>query len=122
MEDLIDKEALVKSLIDIASESYRFKKVFEKILLKLDAGEQKRYLSQYSWFSKKIDDALENVEFRIINLEGQLFDVGMAAMPINLDDFSVDDILYVEQMLEPIIMNKDIVIKTGTILLGRLEN
>ena len=38
----------------------------------------------------------------------------MAVTPLNIDDFEVNDDLYVLQMIEPIIMQDDNVIKTGT--------
>ena len=37
-----------------------------------------------------------------------------------IEDFETDDVLYVVQMMEPIIMNGDNVVKTGTVILGRI--
>jgi hypothetical protein len=88
---------------------------------KLDAGERARYLGQFLWFSKKVDAALEAAGLRIVNVEGQVFDVGMAVTPINLEDFSSEDEMLVEQMLEPIIMDATSIIKTGTVVLGRIS-
>lgn len=87
---------------------------------KLDAGDSARYLSQYSWFGKKVEAALENAGLRIVNMEGQYYDVGMAATPLNIDDFEQEDKLYVEQMVEPIIMDGDTVAKSGSVILGRV--
>ena len=58
---------------------------------------------------------------RIQNAEGQLYDPGMAITPLNIDEFDPDDPLYVEQMIEPIIMQGDTVCKIGTAILGRVE-
>ena len=55
----------------------------------------------------------------VISVDGQPYDPGMAVTPLNLEDFEADDVLYVEQTMEPIIMEGDTVIKTGTVLLGR---
>ena len=35
----------------------------------------------------------------MVNVEGQPFDPGMAATPLNIEDFEVNDTLEVEQML-----------------------
>ena len=43
-------EALTQSLIDISIESWRFGKLFDRLLGKLDAGEQGRYRNQFRWF------------------------------------------------------------------------
>ena len=109
------------SLISIAGELFRFEGVFARILVRMPTDEQIKYSSQYSWFSKKVKKALDTAGLRVINLQGKEYDPGMAATPINLDDFGPDDRLYVEQMVEPIIMEQGNVVKTGTILLGRLE-
>ncbi len=113
-------DTLRQSIIDIAIEAWRFKRVFERAMSKLDANESTRYLSQYSWFSKKVDLAIENAGLRTINMEGQCYDVGMAATPLNISEFDATDKLYVEQMVEQIIMDADTVLKTGTVILGRI--
>ena len=109
------------SLVTIAVESWRFAKVFERLLTKLDANEQNRYKSQFRWFNKKVEDALAQADLTLVNLEGHLFDLGMAATPLNIQEFNSTDILFVDQMIEPIIMGKLGLIKTGTIILRRAE-
>lgn len=116
-----DLVALRQAIVDIAVEAWRFRHIFERAMSKLDAGDSTRYISQYSWFSKKVDTALENAGLRIVNIEGQYYDVGMAATPLNIDDFAPTDKLFVEQMVEPIIMDDDTVVKTGTVILGRAD-
>ena len=112
---------LLNSLITIASELLRFQSVFEKAISKLEMDEQNKYLSQYKWFSKKVYKALDDANLKLLSLEGQLYDPGMAVTPLNIDDFETEDRLYVLQTIEPIIMQNDKVFKTGTVILGRLE-
>ena len=95
--------------------------MFDRLLTKLDAGEQNRYKSQFRWFIKKVEEALEQAELRIVNVEGHPFDLGMAATPLNIEEFDAMDALMVEQMLEPIIMGKEGLVKTGTITLRKVE-
>lgn len=108
-----------QSMIDIAAEAWRFRRVFIKAMAKLDLNESSKYLNQYSWFTKKVDAALESAGLTVVNVEGQCYDTGMAVTPINLDDFEADEQLFVEQMLEPIIMDQQTVVKAGTVILGR---
>ena len=116
-----DYSKLQKSLISIASELFRFQRVFEKAIGKLDIDEQNKYLSQYAWFSKKVYKVMDEADLKIINLEGQLYDPGMAVTPLNIDEFNGDDSLYILQTIEPIIMQGDCVHKAGTVILGRIE-
>lgn len=115
-------EQLQSSLITIASELFRFQKVFEKAISKLNVDERSRYLSQYAWFSKRVLSAMEEANLKLLNVEGQEYNAGMAVTPLNIDDFNSEDQLYVLQMLEPIIMQNDDVFKPGTVILGRVEN
>ena len=116
-----DYSKLQNSLISIASELFRFQKVFEKAISKLDIDERNKYVSQYAWFSKKVYKALDEANLKLLNIEGQFYDPGMAVTPLNIDDFEADDQLYVLQTIEPIIMQDDKVFKTGTVILGRIE-
>ena len=115
-------EVMRQVVISMAIESWRFCKVFERMLTKLDAGEQSRYMSQLRWFMKKIGGSLDDVGLRLVNVEGHPFDPGMAATPLNIEDFEVDDTLIVDQMLEPIIMGKEGVAKTGTVILRKVRS
>jgi len=120
-EQEVDPKGLTKSILDMAVESWRFGKVFDRILMKLDAGEQSKYKGQFRWFIKKIEEALEQAGFRISNVEGQLFDPGIAATPLNIDEFDTNDSLIVDQMIEPIIMGKEGLVKTGTVILRKVK-
>ena len=116
------KEAqLNKAIIEMSVEAWRFRRVFDKAMSKLEAGESTRYISQFNWFIKKVESAMKTAGMRIVDVEGQPYDVGMALSPLNIDDFEPDDQLYIEQMIEPIIMDDEKVLKTGTAMLGRIE-
>lgn len=115
-------EALTQSLLEISIESWRFGKLFDRLLSKLDAGEQSRYRNQFRWFQKKIDKSLNAAQLRVVNIEGQPYDPGMAATPLNIDEFEPQDVLVVDQMLEPILMGPDGVVKTGTIMLRKVQS
>ena len=112
-------EAVTKSLLDVAVESWRLGKVFDRLLLKLDAGEQGKYRGQFRWFQRKLEDSLTDAGMWIVNVEGHAFDPGMAATPLNIDEFGSVDTLLVDQMLEPIIMGPDGVLRTGTVTLRK---
>ena len=116
----MDDKTYYESIAVIGSELCRFKGVFEKAISKLDLEEQSKYMSQFAWFSKKVTKAVEESGLRIVSLEGQAYDPGMAVTPLNIDDFEVEDELKIVQMIEPIIMQEDTVLKTGTVLLGRI--
>ena len=116
-----DYYKLRNSVISIASELYRFQSVFEKAISKLEFSEQGKYQNQFSWFSKKVNKALEEAGLRLVKVEGQEYDPGMAVTPLNIEEFDVFDKLYVIQQIEPIVMEDDTVIKTGTVILGRVD-
>lgn len=116
-----DVDIIDQSLVDIAVESWRFGKVFERVMSKLDTGNRERYLNQYTYFEKKVEVALSLAGLKIVNIEHQTFDIGMAATPLNMDDFQSGDTLFVDQMIEPIIIKNGLVLRKGTVMLGRVN-
>lgn len=116
-----DYEALKISVVSIASELFRFEQVFVRVLSGYPVEEQVKYASQYNWFSKRVKKALEIANLRLVDLKDKEYDPGMPVTPINLEDFDTNDRLYIEKMIEPVIMEGDILIKSGTVVLGRIE-
>ncbi|MEH8142759.1 hypothetical protein Q7I15_19110 [Aeromonas veronii] len=114
-------EQMEQSLIDIAVESWRFSRLFRNVINKLDAGDSGRYVNQLRYFQKKVEESLNSSGLKLVNIEGQPYDVGMAASALNLGDFGPDDVLLVDQMVEPIIMGPNGLRKQGTVMLRKVE-
>ena len=115
------EQNLLESVEEIALEAWRFERVFQRMLSRMDPLEAKRYASQYQWFRQKVDAAVEKAGLHMVNLEGQPFDAGMAATPLNLDEFDSDEWLVVRQTIEPVVMHQGRVRRTGTVILGRAD-
>jgi hypothetical protein len=108
---------LKQPYLDLAIESWRFAKLFARVTTKMDLSEANRYSNQLRFFQKRLDDSLLVIDMKIVNLEGQLYDPGMAASPLNIADFGPDDKLMVDQMVEPLIMGPDGIVKSATVML-----
>lgn len=114
-------ERLIDPIIDIAVETWRFRRVFEKAVNKFDCEENSRFYNHFSWYAKKVDSALQKAGFHIVDVEGRQYDIGIAVKPINIGEFSTKDKLIIAQMLEPIVMDSKSVIRMGTVILRREE-
>ena len=114
-------EKLEGSLIDIVIEGWRFARVFTRLINKVDAGESARYINQVRYFQKKLEENLEAGGLKLVNIEGQIFDSGMAASALNIGDFGPDDVLVVDHMIEPIIMGTNGLRKQGTVMLKKVQ-
>lgn len=119
-ENKSHNEQLEQSLIEMAVEGWRFSRLFGRIVSKLDAGEGSRYINQLRYFQKKLEDNLEANGLKLVNVEGQVFDPGMAASALNVGDFEPEDRLIVDQMVEPIIMGTQGLKKEGTVMLRKV--
>ena len=106
----------IKVIAEIAVEEWRFRRTFERIVKMLDDMNSQKFKSQYSWFSKRVEAALNTANF-----EEQDYDAGMPVFALNLDDFEPNESLVVTQMIEPVIMADNKVQKTGTVILRRRE-
>ena len=112
---------LQASLINIAVESWRFQRVFANAISKLDPIEQNKYFNQYLYFFNKVESSMQNADIRIVNVEGQKYDIGLPITPLNLDEFGENDILEIEQMIEPILMISGKLAHQGTVILRKTE-
>ena len=108
-------------LLEIVIESWRLAKLFQRVISKLDGAESNRYVNQIRYFQKRVDETLSLLDLRLVSLEGYPYDLGMAATPLNIADFGPDDTLVVDQMVEPVLMGPEGVVKSGTILLKRVD-
>lgn len=117
----LHSEAIIQSLLDIATEAWRVGRLFERLLAEQDINKQGKYRAQFRWFQKKVENSLAGFGMRIENIEGHPFDTGVAATPLNIEEFGPNDELVIDQMLEPIIMSSNSVIRAGTVTLKRVS-
>ena len=108
-------------VVNSAVESWRVAKVFERVLEHLNTADSSRYTSQLRWFVKQTEENIEDVGLRFVNIEGLTYDPGMKVNPVNIDKFEVDDVLEVDFMLEPIIMEGTVLVRPGKVTLRRVE-
>jgi hypothetical protein len=115
------RQLIERSLIDIAIESWRFSRLFARLVNKLDVGESGRYANQLRYFQKTVEENLAANGLTLVNVEGQMFDPGMAASALNIGDFGPEEVLMVDQMVEPIIMGPEGLKKQGTVMLRKAQ-
>ncbi len=114
-------DQIERALIEVAVESWKFSRIFARVINKLDAGESARYVNQLRYFQKKVEQNLDAAGLKLVNVEGHPFDPGMAASPLNIEDFGPEEVLLVDQMVEPIIMGPDGLKKQGTVMLRKVQ-
>lgn len=116
----LENVRLRKAVVSFAVEAWRLEFVMQRMLQSMDAKEQSRYTGKVRWFIKNTFAAVEDAGFRIFNCEGHPYEAGIPATPINLDEFSENDSLYVSKMIEPIIIDRNgKVVNTGTVSLQK---
>lgn len=108
-------------LVDLAVDAWKLARLFERVVTRLDMSEQARYANQLRFILRRIDSAAELAGARLVSIEGLPFEPGQAATPLNLDEFAEDEPLVVAQMLEPIVMGPEGVLRMGTVLLAARE-
>lgn len=109
------------TIINMAVESWRLSRLFIKAVSKLDPSETNKYIGQLRYFQKNIESSLEDCNLKIVNIEGQSYDVGMAAVAMNIEDFNENDVLLIESMIEPIIMGEDGIKRQGIVMVKKVE-
>jgi len=118
----MENNSLKEIILNFSVESWRFAKSFLRLIRKLDEKEQKKYQGYYDFYLKSIDDSLNSINCWIVDMEGYDFNPGMGTTPVNLDEFEGKDHLYIEQVLEPTIMNEEGIVLMGKAILGRRQD
>ena len=108
-------------IIKLTINSWRFAKLFKKVIENQDAGKKDRYSNQINYFFKTLEESLNEIGMNIVNLEGKIYEAGMAVIPLNIEDFNPEAELLIDEMLEPVIMNEDGVFKNGTVILREVK-
>lgn len=109
------------ALIDLAIECWRFSRVYARAVTRLDVAEAPRFVSQRRYFENRLADCLSAAGLALVHHEGETFDMGMAISAINADDFGPDDVLVIDQMIEPIVMAGAILKRPGAAMLRKAE-
>lgn len=115
----VEPQEIERSVVDLAIESWRFQKLFARVLAKLDAGESLRFVNQHRYFIKRIEECLTDAGFKLVNIEGQAYEPGAAVTALNVGDFRPEDELVVDQMIEPVVMSKSGLHRAGTVILRK---
>ena len=109
-----------QAMVEFASENWRFQQCLLRATELMDPMDAERLINQYLWYQRKVTAVLEEAGIKVVDLTGQDYDIGMAITPLNLDDFPErPDMKYkIEQMVEPIVMERGEVRRTGTVMLS----
>ena len=106
--------------INFIIESWKFSNTIDKIIDKLNESEKKRYKSRLLWYQKQLTNTLNGFGYKFVDMSNSPYDTGMALTPLNIDEFSQNDDLIVDYIIEPIIMDsKGNIVRTGTAMLRR---
>lgn len=116
MKENVDTEEL---LISLAIESWRLCRIFQRSIDTRDIKVATRQSNQVRYFQRKLDESLAPLGLRLVVLDGEAFDTGMAATALNSADFDAEDALLVDQTMEPIVMGPNGVRRTGTVMLRK---
>lgn len=110
-----------KALVDLAVESWRFNRSLDPLLRQADEQHRRRFEGRLLWYRSQMADLLASTGIRLVNIEGQPWEEGTAAAPVNADEFGTDDVLVVDGMMEPIVMGPNGLLRMGTVTLRRQE-
>lgn len=89
---------------------------------KLPESEATRLVSQMRYIDRQIEDQLEKVGVRVVDLEGQPFDAGTAVTALNAADFDVAETLCIDQMIEPVVMGPRGLLQYGVVMLRKAQS
>ena len=117
-------EEMQQGVVTMAVEAYRLN-AFVKSLVPRIADERfvKRLTNQIARVDKMFAEGLNTAGLEWIDVTGNEYDPGLPIEPINMEEFTENDELIIEVMLEPVVKIKDSteIIKKGIVVLGGKE-
>lgn len=116
---MVDQHDAEELLINLAVHSWRLCRTFERSIDCRELGTAARQANQVRYFQRKLEESLAPLGLRLVVLDGDAYDPGMAATAINAADFGPQDRLFVDQMMEPIVMGPNGIRRTGTVMLRK---
>ena len=115
-------EDLEPVVISIVSEAWRFAATFERLIGQVSATDARRYHARLAYFRDRIQQELGAAGLHVADMApGVAYEPGMAATPINLDDFNDGDELVIDQVIEPTIMGAEGIRRMGTVTLRKVN-
>ena len=109
-------------LAEVASQAWRLSRLSKRAAEKLPDPDGARLASQVRYINRRLEEELRRAGLRMVDLDGERFDPGMAASALNAEDFNSDDDLCVDQTIEPVIMGPNGVLKYGVVMLARVHS
>lgn len=107
------------ALVNLATESYRLIKTFERLSEKLDETDNRRFVNRSTFFRRVLDESLAANGLRLHEPKvNTLFDIGMPVTAVNLEDFADEANLKIDSILEPVVLDASgAIIKSGLVTL-----
>lgn len=106
-------------LISVAVEGWRLARVYARAVSKLDAQDQIRYVSQHRYFMQQLEQHLMTAGLRLVAFDEHPYDPGLPLSVLNLDEFSSETALVIEQTVEPVVMGPAGVLRMGSAIAKR---
>jgi hypothetical protein len=110
-------ESEAACLLALATHSWRLSRLCRRAADKLSTDEAGRLTSQLRYTERQIQEDLDKVGIKVLDLDGQTFEAGTPATAINAADFSPDTRVRVAQTLEPVITGRTGLLQFGVVVL-----
>jgi hypothetical protein len=114
------KIGVEESLIGVGVDAWRLLRLVARVLHKLDPMEANRFVNQLRYFENNLNGHLSSAGVRLVNVEGQRYEAGMPVTALNADEFTDEQNLVVDRMIEPIVMGEHGILREGTAILAIL--
>lgn len=120
----MENKEQMASLLNLAVEAYRLRSFTEGVSSCLmDARLSKRAINVFTRFDKHFTESLASLGIELLDFTGRTYDIGLPVHPINLDDFSAEESLVIEMMIEPVIKEYGTphILKPGVVALAHTK-
>jgi hypothetical protein len=119
---MTENTKIMNSLATLARDYWRLLRSYERLIAESALNNHNRLKSNYRNAERRLSIVLDEYNLKIISYEGKKYTPNLAVTVVNADEFSDNDELIINQMLEPTVMHGEQVLNIGKAILSKEED
>jgi len=116
------EEIKFQDIAELCVEYWKLEKVARKMIDNIETKQSARFNGQINFSARQLETLCNRFEFKLVDFSGQEYKDGMPITAENLTDFPEVSSLVISKSIEPAVIRKSKILRTGRVLLALSDN
>jgi len=113
----VQQEIKLEDVAELCVEYWRLEKVARRMADNIDAKQFARFNGQINFSARQLETLCNRFELKLVDFNGKEYTDGMPITAENLSDFPELSCLVISKSIEPAVIRKSKILRTGRVLL-----